>query len=198
MVRYILLLHIIFIYGFGFSQNIRTVIQTGHSDRITCLQFSEDSTYLLTGSLDETIVVWDIKNQVQVNTILGFTGGVSCFTYSSTHNLLVVGTYNNVVKIFNTDSSLSDPISEYEFESYVTSVAISADGQSIAAASADYSISLFQGELTRQLFLNDEITGLTFGPSNIGLFMGSYDGSIFLLDIRKKNLEYGLYLLAKA
>lgn len=198
MVKIISLLHLLFWSAIAFSQSIRTVIQTGHSDRITCLQFSEDSTYLLTGSLDETIVVWDVKNQIQVNTVLGFTGGVSCFSYSSTHNILVVGTYNNVVKIFNTDSSLSEPITEYEFESYVTSVAISADGQSIAAASADYSVSLFQGEETRQLFLNDEVTGLTFGPSSVGLFMGNYDGSIYLLDTRKKNLEYGLYLLAKA
>ena len=198
MVRFLALAIIFCSFIFTKAQNLSTVIQTGHSDRITAMQFSQDSNYLLTASMDETIVVWDVKNQVQVNVLSGFSGGVSCFVYNQPQKLLVVGTYDNQVKIYNEDTSLNEPIIQYEFTSYVTSVAVSPNGKLIAAASADYSVSLFENGTSRQLLLGDEVTGMVFANDNSTLCLGNYNNKIYALDTRESDLNNGLYILYKA
>jgi WD40 repeat protein len=198
MVRIFLFIGLLCSYTLAFTQSLSTTVQTGHSDRITAMQYSQDGNLLLTASMDETIVVWDIKNQVQVNVIFGFSGGVSCFAYNQPQKLLVVGTYDNQVKIYHEDTSLSIPLNEYEFTSYVTSVAISNDGKTIAAASADFSLTLFNDGNTRQLLFSDEVTGIAFANDNTTICLGNYNHFLYALDTRYDELEKGLIPFYKA
>jgi WD40 repeat protein len=33
----------------------------GHDDAIDCLDFSKDGNYLITGSRDKSVIIWDLK-----------------------------------------------------------------------------------------------------------------------------------------
>lgn len=63
----------------AFAQDFSYVAQTGHSKQITSLSLSNNERYMISGSLDETIVSWGLSNQMQVGTVLGLRGGVRPF-----------------------------------------------------------------------------------------------------------------------
>ena len=50
------------------ATGICTSILSGHTDRVLCLAFSSDGTFLVSGSLDETIKLWDIQTGGVVKT----------------------------------------------------------------------------------------------------------------------------------
>ena len=50
----------------------------GHTDRMTCLAFHKNKLY--SGSLDETIRIWNTETNEEIATLRGHTGNVNCLT----------------------------------------------------------------------------------------------------------------------
>ena len=64
-------------------------VLSGHSDGVTCLAWSEDSTLLASGSDDGTLRLWNPKLGVCVRTITSHGGPLWCCAWSA--NLLASG-----------------------------------------------------------------------------------------------------------
>lgn len=70
-----------------------------HTSRVTCLSWSPDGQRLASGSLDESIIVWNLqqvttKNQMQ----FAHSSGVSGITWASDQVLLSVGSDHSIVQ----------------------------------------------------------------------------------------------------
>ncbi|MBT8326716.1 MAG: hypothetical protein KJP21_03270, partial [Bacteroidia bacterium] len=176
------------------GQTISPIIQTGHLDDVQVMQFTEDGKYLLSGGMDGMIIEWEMSSKMQTGSITGITGGVSCFKYNQEHKLLVAGSYENRVYVYDLDSSY-EPVIEYEFDEYVTSVAISNDGKTIAAASADFSLTVFREDTIIRSFTRGDVVGLCFSKDNQTLYFGNYTGHVYRLDTKAKSFNDGVEMV---
>src|ERR1051326_3266449 len=52
----------------------RLILQTGHTGPITCLAFSSDGKFLVTGSEDHSMIVWNLAQRCEVHRLVhGFS-----------------------------------------------------------------------------------------------------------------------------
>ena len=86
-------------------------VLSGHTGRVICLAFSSDGTFLVSGSLDGTIKLWDIQ-----------TGGI-VKTYAHTGQIHTVATIEHSAAIVDTNQ--------------ISSVSISQDHTTIASGSSN-------------------------------------------------------------
>jgi WD40 repeat protein len=67
-------------------------ITSGHSDIITCAALSEDDRYLVTGSLDSNVVIWQLRSNATVNfkfTIFGHEKEITAVDISRDNDVIV-------------------------------------------------------------------------------------------------------------
>jgi WD40 repeat protein len=72
----------------------------GHKDLIQCVKFSKDSRILVSGSLDKTICVWEVKTGHCLNVLEGHVDGVMCVDIADDNSEIVSGARDGIVKIW--------------------------------------------------------------------------------------------------
>ena len=74
----------------------------GHSDSVNCLDFSKlKSNVLASGSLDLTIIIWDIEKKVELQVLKGHTNSISCVVFSPDDNTISSGGYDKNILIWD-------------------------------------------------------------------------------------------------
>jgi WD40 repeat protein len=116
------------------AQDYGYVAQTGHSDHITSMSITYDGKYVVTGSLDETIVSWRLSNQMQIGTVLGLRGGVCHHSYDEKKGYLAVSTYENQVLIYDYKDSVPGLKHTIHFVKNVQLVHVIPDSKRVLAA----------------------------------------------------------------
>ncbi len=78
MYRVILLVAVMAMPTTGIAQvsRVQTLVQRGHADRITALDFSPDGRFFITGSADHTVKLWDLKTGREIRSFTGHLGEV--------------------------------------------------------------------------------------------------------------------------
>ncbi|MBN1951554.1 MAG: caspase family protein [Bacteroidales bacterium] len=61
---------------------VETVLQKGHSRYVTCLDISPDGRYLVTGSFDNTLILWNEKSGKEIRTFSEHTGLIISVRFS--------------------------------------------------------------------------------------------------------------------
>ena len=101
-------------YNYNFKNSINPnknkefkCIQTlyGHSDKIVSL-YELNSKYLVSGSYDQTIKIWDLKNNECKKTIKDKGAILSLLEFLP--NILLCGTTENVINVYNINSKSDD------------------------------------------------------------------------------------------
>ncbi|MBI4747715.1 MAG: ankyrin repeat domain-containing protein, partial [Acidobacteria bacterium] len=119
---------------------------TGHTDSVFSVAFSPDGNRLATGSLDNTVKVWDVATWQAVATLTGHTDFVSSVTFSPDGNRLATGSLDNTVKVWDVATWQAVATLTGHTDS-VFSVAFSPDGNRLATGSWDNTVKVW---LTRQ------------------------------------------------
>ena len=174
---------------------------TQHTGIVTSIAFSPDGSLLASGSLDNTIRLWDVSNFTLNQTITGHTGGVSDVAFSPDGLTLASASADKTIRIWSPVSGEE----EMRFTGHtdaVTSVAFSPDGKTLASGSADTTIRLWdtrtgkhQQTLTGH---TDRVTSVAFNPDvsldsdGKTLASGSWDKTIRLWDITTGDLKHTL------
>ena len=78
---------------------IRTL--TGHTDFVKAIAFSVDGKYLISGSWDNTLKVWDWQTGVEVRTLTGHTDFVKAIAFSVDGKYLISGSWDNTLKVWD-------------------------------------------------------------------------------------------------
>ena len=188
--RYLISLLACFALSFVIAQDISPILQSGHTDDISYLKFSENNEYLITGGLDETVIFWEVNSQLQILSLHGFSGGVSCLDYHNDSNILVVGTYNNQVYVYDFDVDYYSPVEIYDFTQYITAVIISPNGKKIIVGSADYSVSIIEDWAIDRLNFESDITGLELSKDNMDLYVSTFAGTLYHIEMHVGYMKY--------
>jgi WD40 repeat protein len=185
-------------------------VQLGHVGSITSITFSFDGKYILTGSGDKTIKLWDAKTGREIKTLFGHNEGVTSIAISPDGRYIVSGSDDKTIRLWDFEIGKEIGILRGH-DDIVTSVAISPNGRYIASGSYDKTIKiwdLISGVVLRTLRGHvNFVNSVTFSPSGRYLLSGGDDdymkrtwSDVFILwDVKtgekvrsfKGNLRYG-------
>ncbi|MEI7489390.1 MAG: WD40 repeat domain-containing protein, partial [Chryseobacterium sp.] len=167
----------------------------GHKDWISCLAVTQDNKFLVSGSLDGTIKIWNLENKSKpepINTI-SINRRINSLAISHDGKILVSGDSGNTIKIWEIKTWTLEELKNLKSESAtftftdheddVYSLAISSDNKLLVSGSADNTIKIWDLErLNKRLNNNQESKPyLTFSDHQ-----GPID-TIAISNVRKNN-----------
>jgi WD40 repeat protein len=160
----------------------------GHTDVITSVCITRDGKYMLSGSGDETVKLWDITTRKCILT-LGHTNTVLCVNFCPDGKHVAAMSVNSggAIKIWDiTDGTCVKTIEG--FSEWNNSMCVSPDGKN-AIVGYDFMIQLWDLETKKVLNTFEEHTGeissLCYSSDGKYVLSGSYDKTIKLWDISK-------------
>ena len=73
----------------------------GHSSGVTSVAFSADGRYVLSGSYDKTLKLWDVSNGQEVRTFSGHSSYVMSVAFSPDGRYALSGSYDHTMKLWD-------------------------------------------------------------------------------------------------
>jgi hypothetical protein len=120
--------------------SINSILQ-GHTYGVKSVAFSPDGKHIVSGSLDNTVRMWDAQTGKLVSDPFeGHTNGVNSVTFSPDGKHIVSGSDDNTIKMWDAQTG---KLVSYPLEGHtngVNSVAFSPDGKHIVSGSDDNTI----------------------------------------------------------
>ncbi|MGB4267669.1 MAG: PDZ domain-containing protein, partial [Spirochaetota bacterium] len=114
-----------------------------HDDDVLSVAFSPNGELLASGSLDNTVKLWNIIDKTCIATLKGHEKDVKSVAFSPDGKLLASGSRDKTIKLWNVaGKTCIATLAGHEEEVY--SVAFSPDGKLLASGSADNTIKLWE------------------------------------------------------
>lgn len=142
-----------------------------------------DSCYIVSSSLDKSIIYWDVTTGSPVRRLRGHAGGVNCVCFNEDSSIAVSGSKDNTVMCWDIRTRNLEPIQVMrDAKDCITSLVVT--DQKITSSSLDGSIrhyDLRMGELTCDQ-LNEPITFLVETKDGQCVVAAFLDGVVRLID----------------
>lgn len=150
---------------------------SGHTNRVSCLQMSEDGTRALSGSYDKTVKFWDLTTG-QCLWSLPYSSAIFRLQMSGDGTRALVGCDDGVLKLLDlTTGTCLHTISGHK--DYISCLKMSEDGTKALSGSFDKILKLWDlttGKCLRILEHGEVITSLAMSPDGTRALSGSYFG----------------------
>ena len=101
----------------------------GHINSVTCVAISQDGKYVISGSYDKTINVWNLEEKRKEFSLTGHREGVTCVAISQDGKYVISGSNDKTIKVWNLEekrkemnllpSSKSEIINDTDLISYL-------------------------------------------------------------------------------
>jgi len=125
---------------------------TGHSGFVTSVVFSSNGKYLVSGSGDKTVKVYQTDGFKEIVTLTGHSSYVYSVAFSPDGRYLASGSQDRTVKIYQTDGFKEIATLKGHSKS-VTSVVFSPDGSYLVSGSSDDTVKIWgKAIISRQKF----------------------------------------------
>ncbi|KAJ7234945.1 quinon protein alcohol dehydrogenase-like superfamily [Mycena rebaudengoi] len=163
---------------------------TGHTDLVTSVAFSTDNRWIVSGSRDCTIRIWNAKTHQQTGLPLtGHTTGVLSVMFSPDSQRIVSGAGDGDYTLRVWDAETGQQLGK-DFTAHtrdVTSVAFSPNGTHVVSGSHDRTVRIWSPDEQQQIGKTlvghtDGIRSVTFCPNGTHIASGSHDRTIRLWD----------------
>ncbi|KAG8766590.1 hypothetical protein FRC12_006773 [Ceratobasidium sp. 428] len=156
----------------------------GHANSINSVAYSPDGAYIVSGSNDKTIRIWDTRTYQSVGEPLeGHTGSVNSVAYSPNGAYIISGSDDRIIRVWNafTYRPVGKPLKKHATP--VTSVAYSPDGRYIVSGSRGHTIrvwSIYTRQPVGQPLCGhaDAVSCVTYSPDGAYVVSGSLDKTI--------------------
>ena len=178
-----------------YSQKLETVIQRGHIAAIKTVIYTPDGQYLLTGSRDKTIKLWDVETGRELRSFFGHTSTINDLDISADGKTFVSSSADGSAIIW--DILTGKPIKKFEAsKDLLTSVALSNNGKYIVTAGYDNEAWLWDiktGEKLQPFKVNsDKGRGygieVQFGSDNETIYFGNDNRTVTAFNLKGEKL----------
>jgi WD40 repeat protein len=167
------------------GRNLITTL-TGHTGSVRVIALSVDGKYLISGSDDTTLKVWDWQTGVEVRTLTGHTGSVRVIALSVDGKYLISGSDDTTLKVWDWQTGVE--VRTLTGHTYrVNAIALSADGKHLISGSYDKTLKVWDwqtGVEVRTLRSHSyyRVNAIALTPDDKYLISGSYDKTLKVWD----------------
>ncbi|MDX4061090.1 caspase family protein [Aliarcobacter skirrowii] len=163
----------------------------GHNKDVNSIAISSDNKYIVSGSHDATVKLWEINSGKLLKTFTGHNLGVLSVAISSDNKYIVSGSLDNRIKLWEINSGkLLKTFTGHK--SIVKSVAISSDSKYIVSGGDDNRIKLWEinsGKLLKTFTgHNRSVYSVVISSDNKYIVSGSQDATVKLWEINSGKL----------
>jgi serine/threonine protein kinase len=157
----------------------------GHTAQVMSVAFSPDGRFILSGSMDKTLKLWDAATGNEVRTFTGAGGFVRCVAFSPDGRFVLGGGEDNTLRLWETATGRE--VRAFKGHSdRVLSAAFSPDGRFIVSGSGDRTARLWETATGKvlQTFSGHKgwVYAVAFSPDGRQVFTGSSDMTARLWD----------------
>jgi WD40 repeat protein len=173
------------------------IIQTikGHKKAVLSVAMSPDSKYLVTGSEDKTIKLWEISSGEVVYDWLSEGDSVFSVDFQPNGKEVVAASYRTIQR-WTVEGGQPLPDLSEEHRGTVYTVAYSQDGNTLASGSGDNSVKLWEastGKRLQTLYGHQwAVRAVTFSPDGNILASASSDNTVKLWRVKTGHLIHTL------
>jgi WD40 repeat protein len=161
----------------------------GHSDMVESVAFSPDGRWGLSGSLDNTLRLWELSTGSCLRVFEEHTSDVLCVAITPDGLWGVSGSMDSTIRLW--DLSTGQCLHTFRERSYVTSVAISPDGRSVLSGTAVGTVRLWElstGYCLTEFEGHDKtVNAVAITPDGRWGISTSRDSSVRLWDLKTGN-----------
>jgi hypothetical protein len=137
----------------------------GHADRVSCLAITRDGRYLVSGSWDRKLKVWDMQTWQETATLSGHRSYVYCVDISQNGRTVASGGQDDSVMLWDTTTG-NDLATLTGHNDTVTAVALSPDHLNVASGAKDGEVKLWSIRRRAVIFSfsgpREKVESLTF------------------------------------
>lgn len=158
----------------------------GHTDFVNAVAFSPDGKFILSGSNDTTMRLWEVSTGKEYRIFKGFPSFVLAVAISPDGRYVVGAGRDTTIALWEVSSGKL--LRSYRGHSgSVHALAFSPDGRQLASTSWDKTVRLWEVQTGKQLRIfrghTEEVMALAFTPDGRALVSGSWDTTLRLWDI---------------
>ncbi|KAJ5916862.1 hypothetical protein N7504_000877 [Penicillium tannophilum] len=158
----------------------------GHGNWVSSVTFSPDGHMMASGSIDNTVKLWDAKSGKELQTLGEYDGEVSSVAFSPDSQIVASGV-NMIIKLW--DAKTGRELQTLEGHTHcVSSVIFSPNSQMMASGSYDRTIKIWDTKSGRELQTLKghcgEVSSVAFFPDSQSLASCSWDRKIKIWDAK--------------
>ena len=167
---------------------IEDSVLSEHKGAVNSVAFSPDGTSIVSGSSDNTAMVWDVLSGTPKWTFVGHQDEVTSVIYSPDGKTIASGSHDRTVRLWDSDTGeLKNTLTGHY--GAVSSVAYSPDGKTLASGSHDRTVHLWDtisGEL-KNTFKghSNRVSSVAYSPTGNTIASSSYDTTVRVWDVTK-------------
>ena len=153
----------------------------GHLSPVSSVAYSPDGKYIVSGSYDGIIKIWDANTGKYLKTLLGGSRTIFSLAFSPDGSRIVSCSVDNTIKIWNANTGECIKTLKGDNDRFY-SVAYSPDGTKIISCSADRYIKIWDANTGQCLQTleghSDFVSSLAYSPDGTKIISGSDDTTI--------------------
>jgi WD40 repeat protein len=183
--------------NFTVQSNLPNLTLHGHTKTIYCAVFSPDGKYIVSGSRDCTVLIWDA--QTGNNVLRPFkrhTDAVWCVAFSPDGSQIASGSSDNTILVWDAVTGVVVAGPFIGHTDSVWSVSFSPDGKKIVSGSCDNTVWIWDAQTGGNVVgplkgHTDPVYSAVFSGDGKQIASGSWDKAIRVWDVKSGRLVLG-------
>lgn len=187
---FLIVLLIILISDLTLAQDVRIIPPVGHTGQITDVDMSADGRYIVSSSVDKTIILWDYITGRQIIKFSGTDYGATCCVFDDKHKIIYSAGWDGKIREWD----LKELKQTAEWQAYsngVNNIDLLPKSRNIVSIGKDGILKIWKaknGTLIKEMKISDyACDAIATSEKNNLLAIGDQGGNLILIDT--KSLE---------